>query len=269
MKQREHNKDEFNVFVLGSLESNPFMTPMLYKAEIISNETVDYLRKIGYNANFYIPPLGLGATGGSILATLAIVERLIPFLKVVILVMTAMANKYVLREINWSNRSKDHMHIDISYSSEATHWVKDWDPDNASRKLDTMIDAAQYASQYLNSKYPNIVFSSTISFKFKTGQSKQSYSIPAINSQFNIARIKRLFRYTTFEKNTSKYFTLVNKILVKRQDSFVDKVWYKGQDSSVQSSKYKTYYFIIPSMLISELSNKYELIKNKLKSKVR
>lgn len=253
-----HRVNEFNVFVQTSPDGKSFMMPPLKSMYQLSNEAGQYLRAIGYNARVHVPPPGWGAAAG-IHAFVAAIQPYVFPIKLILLATKVLFDKYNRTHVSVMSRNRAERTIVVSYTAKDKAWIHSWDPANAIDRLDSMIDASHYLSNYLKNKYPNIHFSQQIVFSFQQGKASQTYCFkPNQDTDMNIARYKNLFRQTSFEKETEKNFEISKKVFIKRTDL---------HSSNEVDSLVKIYYFFIPSILLGEIVTRYQILKYKLGSK--
>ena len=236
--KNENDKFTLTVYGIGSHSNLEISREKM--VDLMSEETVSYLQSLGYKVKQGIPMLGLGASGMSSLELIiASLKDYLPVAKILIFFAKVVFAKYIRSQVNWSMATRTSLVVEVGYESGAQHWVGSWDPDNASRKLDTMIEAVNFGVQFLSDRYPNIDFNQVVRFRFIHGNAEHVYAtIKNYNTPFNTARYKRLFRYTTFEKNMSKSFNVVNRLLIKRVDSRMspnDKIYYKQKSGEYYS----------------------------------
>lgn len=251
MKLRE---DEFSICVWGSPVAQRLMKSAWEVSGPLSKESSEYLKTLGYKAEVKMLEPQFGAAGGLLWGILEGIPKLIPFLRIFIFLVKVMTDKYARMLIDQSSQSQTHMTIVLSYDSEEEKWLDQWNPSESTGKLSTMLDAGYFLLQYLKDKYPNIIFTTSIQFTFLKGDARRIYLLqPGDDSNLNIARFKRTLVQTSFEKYVEKTFSISHNFFIKRVDLNLKDIG----DS-------RTYYFLLPSMLLNEVHYKYEHLKYKI-----
>jgi len=252
----KHRSDEFNVYVWGSPLANELMVSPISLMRDISDESSRYLKSLGYKARVDVPMSELGGTGsGWLLMLLDSIPKMVPFLRVGIFVFKVLFDKYARSMITSTDSNSIDLQIMIHYTSQMKGWTRSWSADASVEKLHTMLDASNALYDYLKKKYPNMRFGQSVSFSFKNGNASQSFHLSHDQAGLlNTARYKKISRQASFEKYIDKSFHITKKIFIKRVDGR-----FPGKSS--------VYYFLLPSMLISELQSRYELFKYKMKER--
>ena len=255
-----HGSDEFNLYVWGM----PIKEGLTYSGwemtERLSKESSLYLNSLGYRSVVNIPTPQLGAGGlGIIRLMIESLPDLIPFLKIALLTVKVVTNKYY-RAIAFATKSpRPSMEIVMYYKSSSKKWIKEWTPDDSVSKTDSMLEASYYLYIYLKSKYPNIEFRQSVSFYFDHGKSSIHFKLnDSENSKLNLARFKMILRQTSFLSDTSNTIDIKNKLFIRRSEVVFGNGGFESE---------KKYYFVIPSTLVSELINRSQLLKFKIKNK--
>lgn len=221
----------------------------------MSNEASEYLNALGYKAKVKMFVPQFGAAGGFLWSILERIPKLVPFIRILIFAIKVITDKYARTLINQSSRSQTNMSIVISYDSDEKNWLDQWDPSESTSKLSAMLDAGHFVIQYLKNKYPNVIFSVSIHFSFHRGDARRTYFFQLDdNTAFNIARFKKTLGQTSFEKYVEKSFSISHKVFIKRVDSDLKNI----------HAHSRTYYFLLPSILLTELRYKYEHLKYKI-----
>lgn len=252
----KHRRDEFNVHVWGSPSANELMVSPFSLVQDISNEASRYLRSLGYKARVDVPMPQYGAAGvGWLLVLLDNIPKMMPFLRIGVFIFKTLFDKYARRMITSTDDNSIDLQIVINYNSDAKGWMRSWNTDNSLGKLHTMLDASNALYDYLKKKYPSMRFGQSVSFSFRNGNASQSFHLSHDQAGLlNTARYKKICRQTSFEKYVDKSFYVTKKVFIKRVvGHFPDKP--------------SVYYFLLPSILITELQSRYQLLKYKMKER--
>ncbi len=250
-----NDSEKFEIVVWGGIDRNEFLKSRWDVTDDITHEAAEYLKSLGYNAIEGKVAPGFGATAG-IWGILMSLHNLIPLMKTMVFVFRVLSDKYSRYALNWAGKNRPSMFIATSHKANDEGWINSWDPAHASKKLDSLLDASHFVCNYLKSKYPNIIFTQTVEVMFNIGESSQSYSFNmGEDTDINMFRYKKIFRQTTFEKFVSKDFSIHKKLFIKRVDF---------NKRNFSREILKTYYFLIPSILLKELRYKHEVLSQKL-----
>lgn len=251
--------EEFEVSVWGSPDGYEFSSLDWESWSKLTKESSAYLRSIGYKARakVLVPQFGSAGGYGLISSIIESISRIIPPIRLAVLIFKVLSDRYARAMLLSSSKSRVNMKVDIYYKSRLKKWATHGNPDNASKKLESMLDASLYLHEYISNKYPNVVFDTSVDFSLDEGRSSIGYSLSHSQvTAVNVARLKKTCSQTVILKHTNKH------IGISKGFPFFG-LFIKRVDSSI--SRQRVYFLLLPSMLIRDANKFRRIIKHKMK----
>lgn len=253
--KRAVSNEKFNVVVLGLPHNNPLLSSTWDLTPQLTDELHYYLSHLGYSVTKRIPPPGFGGPGGpDALEMFAALKDAGSVISILFGVIRGILRLWLSRA-RYQERSRQSNSFDIciNYSSDVD-WRGTCSTDTSYQKLQTMLQAGNFAYYFLSKKYPNFRFNLMLEYEFTATSSRQTYMLNDGDfSLINRLRLYALFRQTNFQPNLHSTFSLNKKIFIVRDD------YYDIEKKDVLGYCQK-FYFLIPSTLLMDFIIKAKLI---------